>query len=333
MSSDKVSLGRRLFYEERLSGNGTQSCAGCHFQHLAFTDGRATALGSTGDHTPRNAQPLANVAYSATLTWANFSLVTLERQALSPLFGDNPVEMGVNDVNQAAVLNRIATDAQYIGWFKSSFPGVASPVTWENIIKAIAAFERSMIAADSKYDRVQLGTASYTASEARGAQLFNSDKARCFRCHGSFNFDQQVRYEGLQTVDTTSFHNIGLYNINSQGGYPYPNRGLFELSGLASDMGRFRAPSLRNVAVTGPYMHDGSVATLEEVIDILAAGGRNVTTGDHVGDGRLNPLKSELTSAIDLSTQDKADLVAFLKTLTDETLLTDTRFSNPWTTP
>jgi cytochrome c peroxidase len=333
MSAAKVSLGRFLFYDTRLSGNGTQSCASCHLQSLAFTDGRATALGSTGQSHPRNAQPLVNVVYNATLTWANYSLVDLERQALAPLFGDNPVEMGVNDANQAEVLARIATDSGYQPRFAAAFPGSGTAVSWDNIIKAIAAFQRSIVSADSKYDRVQRGVAIFTASEARGAQLFNGEKAECFHCHGSFNFNEQVRFLGLRVVDTTSFHNTGLYNIDGVGGFPFPNRGIYELSGRAADMGKFRAQSLRNVAVTAPYMHDGSIATLEEVLDFYAAGGRVISGGTNAGDGRNNPYKSDLVSAINLSTQDKADLVAFLKTLTDETLLTDARFSNPWVSP
>ena len=127
----------------------------------------------------------------------------------------------------------------------------------------------------------------------------------------------------------TSFHNTGLYNIDGKGAYPYPNRGLFDVSGDPEDMGKFRAPSLRNIAVTAPYMHDGSVATLEEVIDIYSHGGRKIETGPNVGDGIASPLKSSLIVKIDLTPQEKADLLAFLKTLTDETLLTSPRFSAP----
>jgi cytochrome c peroxidase len=126
------------------------------------------------------------------------------------------------------------------------------------------------------------------------------------------------------------FHNTGLYNIDGTGGFPYPNRGIMELSGEAADMGRFRAPSLRNVAVTAPHMHDGSVATLDAVVDIYSSGGRHVTSGPHVGDGRINPLKSELITKVDLTPDEKADIVAFLKTLTDDELLRSPRFSDPW---
>jgi cytochrome c peroxidase len=329
MSEAKVELGRRLFYEVRLSGNGTQSCASCHLQALAFTDGRATALGSTGESHPRNAQPLANVAYSPRLTWANFSLDSLERQMLAPLFGDNPVEMGVNDRNQAEVLARIRQDSDYRDRFEQVYAGQTEPVTWDTIIKSIAAFQRSIISGNSRYDRAQRGEITLNAAEIRGMNLFNGEKAECFHCHGSFNFNDQTQHLGLRLVDTP-FHNTGLYNIDGRGGFPAPNRGIYELSGKPEDMGKFRAQSLRNVAVTAPYMHDGSIATLEEVLDFYAAGGRVIASGPHAGDGRLNPYRSELIGAINLTPQDKADLVAFLKTLTDTDLLTDPRFSDPF---
>ncbi|WP_428717355.1 hypothetical protein [Undibacterium curvum] len=154
------------------------------------------------------------------------------------------------------------------------------------------------------------------------------EKAECFHCHGSFNFNDQVKFKGLSQVDTP-FHNTGLYNIDGKGGFPFPNRGLFESTLRAQDMGAFRAPSLRNVAVTAPYMHDGSIATLKEVLDFYAAGGRHITTGIYAGDGRTNPYKSDLITRINLSEQDKSDLIDFLGTLTDDKFLRNPRFSNP----
>lgn len=329
MSEAKVELGRFLFHDRRLSGNGTQACASCHLQSLAFTDGRATSLGSTGEAHPRNAQPLANVAYSPLLTWANFSLTSLEQQMLAPLFGDDPVEMGVNDRNQAEVLERLRQDPDYRSRFAQVFPGQAEPIQWDSVIKAISAFQRSIISGNSRFDRAQRGELLLSAAETRGMNLFNGEKAECFHCHGSFNFNDQVNHLGLRLVDTP-FHNTGLYNIDGRGGFPAPNRGLFELSGKAEDMGRFRAQTLRNVAVTAPYMHDGSIATLEEVLDFYAAGGRVIASGPHAGDGRANPYRSDLVGAIALTEQDKADLVAFLRTLTDENLLTDPAYADPF---
>lgn len=332
MSEAKVELGRFLFYDHRLSGNGTQACASCHHQDKAFTDGRTVAVGSTGALHPRNAQGLANVVYNTTLTWANPSLLSLEAQAQVPLFGDAPVEMGLNDSNVVEVLARVQNDTRYVGLFKAAFPGSTQPITWGNVTRAIAAFQRTLISGNSRYDQYLQGKASLSASELRGLTLFNSEKAECFHCHGGFNFNDQVVHASTQVLDTP-FHNTGLYNIDGTGAFPAGNQGLFEFTGRAQDRGKFRAQSLRNVEVTAPYMHDGSIATLAEVLDFYAAGGRNITSGPHAGDGRLNPNKSDLVARIDLSVQDKADLVAFLKTLTDHEFLTNPQISNPFKAP
>ena len=161
--------------------------------------------------------------------------------------------------------------------------------------------------------------------------LFFGEKAECFHCHGSFNFNDQVVHAGSRpALIETPFHNTGLYNIDGRGGFPAPNRGVYENSFLPADMGKFRAPSLRNVGVTAPYMHDGSIATLAEVLDFYAAGGRVIAAGPHAGDGRVNPFKSSLVSLIRLSEQDKADLVAFLHTLTDHEFLNDPKLADPF---
>lgn len=332
MSAAKVDLGRFLFYDKRLSGNGKQACAGCHFQDKAFTDGLAVSRGSTGEFTARNAQPLGNVAYNPTITWANPSLVVLERQMEVPLFGENPIEMGINESNRFAVLQRFADDALYTPKFVAAFPGDAKPVNWANIISAIARFQRSLISGNSKFDQVLAGRAVYSAAEQRGRDLFFSDTAGCTQCHNGFNFNDQVMTAAVPTP-AKPFHNIGLYNIGGSGAYPEPNRGVMELSGLFKDMGAFRAPSLRNVEVTAPYMHDGSVATLEEVIEIIAAGGRNITSGALAGDGRQSQFKSPLVKPLALSDQDKTDLIAFLKTLTDHEFLSNPQHADPFKLP
>lgn len=328
MSAAKVQLGRSLFHDVRLSGNGTQSCASCHAQESAFTDNRALARGSTGEVHPRNAQPLANVAWNTTLTWANPNERTLEHQMLTPLFGTNPVELGVNDGNRAEVLERLASDASYPRLFKSAFPAQDDPVNWDNIIKAIAAFERTLISADSRYDRSAAGQESLTEQEARGMRLFFGDQAKCSQCHGSPNFNDQFS-TAAQLQTAPAFHNTGLFNMNGTGGYPEPNRGVFEITGIAQDMGAFRAASLRNIELTAPYMHDGSIGTLQAVLDFYADGGRNVGNGLYAGDGRLNPYKDPRISQISLSDQDKADLLAFLKTLTDTGFVTNPAFAAP----
>lgn len=332
MSAAKVELGRHLFHDRRLSGNGTIACASCHLQAKAFTDGRALSPGATGERTPRNAPGLANSAWNATYTWANPALVDLERQMEVPLFGVDPVEMGVTDDNRAAILDRLRADPVYPPLFAAAFPETAEPVTMANAIRAVAAFQRSIVSVDSRYDRYLMGREALTEAEQRGMALFFGERAECHHCHGSFNFNDQVVHARSRDVETP-FHNTGLYNLGGDGGFPYPNRGLYELTGDPADMGAFRAPSLRNVAVTAPYMHDGSVPTLEAVIDLYSDGGRNIAAGPLKGDGRLNPHKSGLITRIGLTPREKRDLLAFLGTLTDRTLLTDPRWSDPWKKP
>lgn len=329
MSRAKVDLGRFLFYEKKLSGNGTQSCGSCHFQSLAFTDGRGQSVGSTGELTARSSPSLANVAYNATLTWANPSLVTLERQMAVPLFGEHPVEMGVTDANRNVILARLGRDARYRSKFAAAFPGQRAPISWANITKSISAFQRTLISGNSRYDQYLRRTARLGPAETRGMELFFGEKAECFHCHGGFNFSDHVNYVDIAQVEAL-FHNTGLFNIGGTGAFPEGNRGVFELTGTADDMGAFRAPTLRNVGVTAPYMHDGSMATLEEVVSFYAAGGRVITDGPFAGDGRANPFKSGLINNIDLSPRDQADLVAFLGTLTDRGFLSNPPFSDPF---
>ena len=331
MTFEKVELGRHLFYDRKLSGNGTQACASCHQPSKAFTDGRALAVGSTGEVHPRNSQSLINVVYSPTLTWANPSLLTLEKQMEVPLFADHPVELGLTDANLPQVIGRLQADPIYAPLFQQAFPRDAQPFQIQNIIAAIASFQRNLISANSKFDRMQRQEAQLSASEKRGMDLFFGEKAECFHCHGSFNFNNQVVHAGSRFVETT-FHNTGLYNLDGKGAYPTDNRGVFELTERLSDMGKFRAPSLRNVELTAPYNHDGSVATLEDVVANYAAGGRLITEGALAGDGRTNPHLDDLIVKIDLSQAEQADIVAFLKALTDDTIATNPRFANPFAT-
>ncbi|KAF2989909.1 di-heme enzyme [Methylocystis sp. MJC1] len=329
MSEEKFQLGRRLFYDKRLSGNGTISCSSCHLQERAFTDGRALSVGSTGENTPRNAPSIVNSGWHGTLTWANPALVTLERQMTNPLLGERPIEMGVNDANKDEILARFRADSDYRKWFKEAFPEKADPITLETIVKAISAFERGVVSFNSRYDQYLQGKLKLGEAEQRGHDLYFGEKAECHHCHGSVNFNDQFVHVKTREAETP-FHNTGLYNIDGKGGYPDPNRGLFDITADPDDMGKFRAPSLRNIALTGPYMHDGTVATLEDVIEIYSQGGRKIEKGRNAGEGQASPLKSGLIVKIDLTPQEKADLVAFLKTLTDDTLLTSARFSDPW---
>lgn len=333
MTEEKFQLGRHLFYDKRLSGNGSQSCSSCHQQSKAFTDGLVTSTGSTGETHPRNAQPLANVAYFPTLTWANPTLTSLEQQIVIPLFGDSPIEHGITDANKAAVMQRLRDESVYAPLFAAAFPGDSAPFTYENVIKALASFTRGITSFNSAVDQYEAGNNNALSAKAkRGMALFNGERLECFHCHAGYNFsDSSVDRFSAQVQ--MPFHNTGLYNIGGTGAFPEGNRGVFELTEKASDMGKFRAASLRNVAVTAPYMHDGSIASLEDVIRFYSAGGRQINSGPLAGDGRRNPFKSDLTVGFSITDEELGDVIAFLQSLTDEELLTNPRFSNPWISP
>lgn len=330
MTQSKVTLGRYLFYDKRLSGNQTQSCASCHFQKWAFTDGVAVSKGSTGEHTSRNSMSLANVAYAATFTWSNPLLTSLEKQINVPLFGTRPVELGLRGRDKELV-QRLRASSVYNKLFRDAYPKQKPPITVDNTKKALATFVRSMISGNSIYDQVtyQGKKELLTASARRGLNLFRSERLECFHCHAGFNFQDAITYVGKKP-NIRLFHNTALYNVDGQGAYPKPNTGVHEVTDDPADMGRFRVPTLRNIELTAPYMHDGSIATLSGVIDHYAAGGRTVHTGPKKGIGKNNPRKSVFMTGFRITPQEKEDLIAFLKTLTDKRFITDPRFSNPW---
>lgn len=330
MSEAKFQLGRHLFYDLRLSGNGTQACVSCHQQDLGFAEGVARSIGSTGEVHPRNAQHLLNAAYNATQTWANPSLRSLEQQILIPLFSEDPVEHGITDLNRDEVLDRLRDEPVYPELFAEAFPNEGSPIDFGNVVFALASFVRGMVSFDSAADRFNQGDGTaLSASARRGRALFFSEELECFHCHGGYNFSNSTLDRSMTFVERP-FHNTGLFNIGGTGDYPQDNRGIFEITGDPSDMGKFRAPSLRNVAITPPYMHDGSMSTLGEVVDFYAAGGRVITDGAHAGDGRQNPFKDGFVTGFALTANDKQDLITFLESLTDRSFISDPRFSNPW---
>ncbi|ERN41285.1 cytochrome c peroxidase [Rubidibacter lacunae KORDI 51-2] len=329
MTPEKVELGRHLFYEPRLSVNGEQSCATCHKQELAFTDGRPRAIGTTGEVHFRSSMSLANVAYNPVLTWANPLVTSLEAQALIPVFGEDPIEMGMAGKEQE-LLETLRGDREYADLFALAFPNADDPVTLQNVAFAIASFERTLISGNSAYDRFRYGGDNYAVSEAvkRGEALFNSERLECFHCHGGINYTDSVQHQDLEFTEV-AFHNTGLYNIDGMGGYPPNNRGVFEISHDPEDMGRFKTPTLRNISLTAPYMHDGSVASLEEAIAHYASGGRAIVEGKYVGDGRSNPLKSNFMTGFELTEQEKQDLLALLESFTDREFLTNPAFGKP----
>ncbi|AOP34580.1 di-heme enzyme [Leptospira tipperaryensis] len=334
MTQEKVDLGRFLFYDKRISGNQTQSCGSCHKQSKAFTDGFVTAVGSTGDIHPRNSQGIINVAYNIRQTWVNPNLKNLEDQMLVPIFGEHPVELGLAN-RENEMLDRLRSDNRYQAMFASAFPG-GDPFSTANVVKAIASFERTLISGRSPYDKYlydgdvsALGNSTQRASILRGAQIFFSEKGECFHCHGGFNLAATSVHVGT-VLEEVTFHNNGLYNIGGTGSYPTGNQGLFEFTGVASDKGKFRAPSIRNIELTAPYMHDGSIDTLENIVEHYNAGGRNITTGPNTGDGRTNPNKNNFVFAIGLTAGEKTDLVNFLKSLTDTEFVNNAKNSDPF---
>jgi cytochrome c peroxidase len=314
MSTAKVELGRRLFHEARLSSTGGYACASCHRPELAFTDGRSRALGATGETVKHGAMSLVNVAYNPAFTWSDPRVRSLEAQMRRPLFNEHPVEMGLTGNGQAAA-HKLSGDAAYREMFAAAFPGDAAPLSMDHIIKAIAAFERSLISGRSPFDRYVFDDDETALPDAakRGMALFYSTRAGCAQCHSGLNFSGPLIYEG-HAAAAAVFANTGLFDVDGRGAYPANDRGLMDITRRAADMGKFRVPTLRNVALTAPYMHDGSLATLADVIAHYAHGGRTTRRQD----SRIRPLV--------LSQAERADLVAFLEALTDREFLDDPRF-------
>jgi cytochrome c peroxidase len=327
MTPAKVELGRYLFYEKRLSVTGKFACASCHIQTLAFTDGKRVSAGATGEKHPRNSMSLVNVAYNPVLTWANPLMQRLETQMLVPLFGEHPVELGMAG-QEDKILAMLQRDSTYQPLFAAAFGDNA--INLSNLTKALASFERTLISVNSPYDRYRYGSDKNAISAAakRGEALFHSERLECFHCHGGFNFSDSVMHE-RSAFQEIAFHNTGLYNLDDNGSYPPGNTGVHEITHNPTDMGRFKAPTLRNIALTAPYMHDGSIATLDEVIDHYRVGGRTIQSGRYAGVGRDNPHKSQFISGFQLTPQDKQDVLAFLRSLTDISLTQNSAFQDP----
>jgi cytochrome c peroxidase len=307
----RVALGEQLFFDTRMSANQTASCGSCHFRRLAFADGKAKPTGSTGDVVPRNSMALANVAWFSSLTWANPLLDTLEGQALVPLFADHPdaIELGITNA-VPEVEARFRADDDMVALFADAFGDADAPsnddVTIGNMVLAIASYERSLVSGDSRYDRYAYGGDSDAISdeEKLGLVLFNSERAECYHCHGGVFFTTATVAEN-SVVTESGFENNGLYDVDADDVDPQ-HLGLASITNAPRDRGRFRVPSLRNVELTAPYMHDGSLVTLEDVVAHYVRGG--------VRSQRQNPLVKPL----DLDEREQAALVAFLKSLTDE---------------
>jgi cytochrome c peroxidase len=282
ITADKIALGRLLYFDKRLSKNMTVACATCHIPFHGFTDPARTSSGVEFKLGTRNSPTVINRLFSKEQFWDGRA-EDLEHQAHGPL--TNPVEMAMG--SEGDVVERVKDVRGYAPLFKKAFGD--EEVTLDRIGKAIATYERTVVAGDSPYDRYQAGDKdALGASAVRGMALFNG-KANCVRCHAGFNFTDET------------YQDIGV-GMNK----PTPDAGRFEVTKDAADRGKFKTPTLRNVTQTAPYMHDGSEATLAEVVDFYDRG------------GVANPNLSKEIKPLRLTAQEKRDLIAFLESLTGE---------------
>jgi len=278
----KIELGKRLFFDNRLSKNQNISCASCHQPQHAFADSVAVSIGTNGAQGFRNTPSIINVAFKD-LFHKDGGVKTLELQVLAPIIDTN--ELGADFL---VVLERLKQDSNYIKMFRDAFDTLPNVF---GITRSIAAFERSLVMGNSAYDRYILGDSNaLNSSEKNGLRLFNSQKLNCISCHSGVLFTD------------FSYQNIGIE-------HQFEDSGRARITYRPMDVGKFEVPSLRNVAITPPYMHDGSMKTLDEVVRYLEKGGGN------------HPNKSDLVQPFTLSSTERNDLVHFLNALTDQEFL------------
>jgi cytochrome c peroxidase len=295
-----VTLGKKLFFDPILSGDNSQSCSSCHNPVNSFTDNSQFSAGVDGVLGNRNAMPLINLAfnYDDFFAWDG-SEFGLESQALEPV--ENPIEM--HNTWEQAVQNLQAT-SDYPELFQRAFGN--NTITKELVTKAIAQFERTLISGNSKFDRYLLGNETLTDQELNGFNVFMDEtKGDCFHCHGSNN-------NPLWTDN--KFHNNGLDAI-------FSDLGLGSVTGDPSDNGKFKSPTIRNLAFTAPYMHDGRFNTLDEVINHYSEGLQNSPTIDPL-------MKKVAEGGVQITIEEKADLKAFLLTLSDSDFINNIAFQN-----
>ncbi len=283
LTDKKIELGRQLYYDPRLSRDGTISCATCHAPEKGFSDGKPSSTGIAGQNGNRNAPTVMNRLFSKEQFWDGRA-ADLEDQALGPV--QNPIEMGHTLQGMVANLQGIQP---YAPAFEAAFGSAG--ITADRVAQAIASFERIVLTGNAPYDRYQAGDKSaLSESAARGMALFNDkERGNCVTCHAGFNFTDE------------SYHNLG---VGMQ--KPAPDWGRFGITKFEADKGAFKTPTLRNVTQTPPYMHDGSEATLLEVVKLYDRG------------GHPNAWLSKEIKPLHLSDQDRADLVAFLESLAGE---------------
>jgi cytochrome c peroxidase len=337
LSAPLIALGQSLFSETRLSFSHEKgfasdfSCATCHPTRGAFVDGKKLSRGVDGASTRRNTPTLFNVAYNSTLTWANRVFPVLEMQAKIPLFGNDPVEMGLRG-KEADVMAILRADRGYRALLSAAY-GLKSDeqidalgADYTYITTALAAYQRSLIRFDTKFDRFLLGSARederFDALETRGLRLFygfdalaSGTKLPCAQCHSGYLLSDSFRYvRDGKAFSAQAFHNTGLHNVDGRGAYPLGNTGFAtadELKRHPEWMGRFRTPPLRFVAATAPYGHDGSLPDLNAVVSHYAAGGRAT-----LGKTGANPFTDErVKRGFVIADEESEALIAFLKTL------------------
>ncbi|MEP3838831.1 MAG: cytochrome c peroxidase [Algibacter sp.] len=284
-----IALGKKLFFDPILSGNNTQACADCHAPQHAFSDSAKFSEGINGDLGTRNSMPLFNLAwnYNEKFFWDG-NTFSLEHQVFVPV--SDPTEMN-SDWKEVEL--KLQNHLEYPSLFKNAFG--TSNIDSTIVSKAIAQFERTLVSANSKFDQYLLGKIELTSNELNGFNVFMDEtKGDCFHCHGS---DKNPLW-----TDNT-FHNNGLDTT-------FTDLGLGAITGDPADNGKFKSPSLRNLAFTAPYMHDGRFSTLDEVINHYSEGLRNSATIDPL-------MKKENQGGVRLSDSDKADLKTFLLSLSD----------------
>jgi cytochrome c peroxidase len=311
-----LTLGRYLFYDNNLSFNQTKSCASCHDPSLAFTDGYRKSSTATGDNTLHNAPSLVNAVHQLRLDWANPSITSIYQQNDRPLFNEHPVELGVKH-HEAIILQRFQENHLYTSLFAKVYQN-DSTITFIRIRESLAAFVASIESRQSAYDKYIRGDSTQLSAAAKhGLQLFLSTSLNCASCHTPPLFTLNDRRRPLP-IDSI-YVNIGLHAYNKQKIPNEDQQGVFLHTHQLGDMGKFKIPSLRNVAITAPYMHDGSMANLTDVIDLYQKG-----RVDH-------SLKDKRIKGFKLSATEKQDLIAFLHSLTDSSLLRNPSFTNPHT--
>jgi cytochrome c peroxidase len=257
---------------------------------------------------------LVNVAYSPAFTWGDSRVRSLEAQMRTPLFDRHPLEMGVH-IDGRELSGALSQDAEYGAQFAAAFPADRNAASISNTIKAIAAFERTLISGRSAFDRYVFSddTEAMSESAKRGMKLFYSTRIGCSECHSGINFSGPLLYQTHEKA-TALFANNGLYRLNARGDYPHTDRGLIEVTHRPADMGKFRVPTLRNIALTGPYMHDGSIDSLQQVLDHYSRGGSH------------NPHQDRRVKPTPMTAEERADLLGFLDSLTDREFVTNPQF-------